>query len=144
MSARGYVLDKHRQGNITVKREWFYTDNEATHVRRVLLRRVLLHNHEVIRHDLTNAKLIISDCGWDTPTTRVAINRYFHLNQFPFGLLRIKGETQFFVEGKRIMAWNGRIEMKVGVGTPRVAHDFSKETKEWADKLDASLKELQC
>ena len=139
MSARGYILHKHRQGNITVKNEWFYTDNEATQVRRVLL-----HSHEVIRHDRTNAKLIISDCGWDTPTTRVAINRYFHLLQLPFGLVRIKGETQFFVEGNRIMAWNGRIEMKIGAATSHVAHDFSKETNEWANKLDASLKELQC
>lgn len=131
MSARSYVLNKHRQRNITVTHRWLVT-------------RVLLHNHEVIRHDRTNDTLTISDCGWDTPTTRVAINRYFHLLQLPFGLVRIKGETQFFVQGERIVAWNGRIEMNVGVGTPQVAHDFSKETNEWANKLDASLKELQC
>ena len=65
MSARSYTLDKRRQGNITVERD-------------LDLITILLHGHEIITPSGTNTYRV-SSCLYRTPTTKVAINRFFEL-----------------------------------------------------------------
>jgi hypothetical protein len=64
MSARSFVLGKRRQGNITVE------ESSGS-------RQVYLHGNKIVDHDLTKDEITISDCGWQTVTTKTALNRYF-------------------------------------------------------------------
>lgn len=64
MSARSFILGKRRQGNITVEQ------SSGS-------RKVYLHGNKIVDHDLVNDIITISDCGWQTATTKTAINRYF-------------------------------------------------------------------
>lgn len=78
MSARSFVLNKRRQNNITV-------ENESG------IRRLLLHGNCIVTHNLVNDVIEISDCGWKTATTKIALNRYFSLIDLNAGIHQAKG-----------------------------------------------------
>lgn len=90
MSARSYVLSKRRQGNITVEKK---DDNIE----------VYLHGNLVVRHNTLSDELYISTCGWATPTTRTAINRYFDLTSTNAGVYQSKHE-QFLNYGQEMVS----------------------------------------
>jgi hypothetical protein len=64
MSARSFTLDKKRQGNITVLNSVGSTS-------------VLLHGHEVVKIEAD--KIVLNSCGYNTNTTKTAINRALSL-----------------------------------------------------------------
>jgi hypothetical protein len=90
MSARSFTLNKRRQGNITVERY----DNFIE---------VYLHGNLVVKHDTLGDELYVSNCGWGTPTTRTAINRYFSNAGIQAGVYQSKHE-QFLQYGQEIVS----------------------------------------
>jgi hypothetical protein len=77
MSARSFVLNKRRQGNITVNIE-----NDVTYVR--------LHGHLVASKNEFN-EVYLSSCGYRTNTTKTAINRFLGLTAMPYFVSQKKG-----------------------------------------------------
>lgn len=69
VSARSYVLDKRRQGNITV----FNDDARIT---------VRLHSTNVLVYDKLARTVKLNSGGWRTVTTKTAINRGLSLLGF--------------------------------------------------------------
>lgn len=86
MSARSFVLNKRRQGNITVD-----NSDAGTSVR--------LHGHLIIISD-TFDTIMISSCGYRTNTTKTAINRFLCLRGIDLRIVQKKG-TWFLVDGDR-------------------------------------------
>ena len=66
MSARSFTLNKRRQRNITVERDNTYI-------------KVFLHGNLIVKHNVLDDEIFITDAGWKTNTTKTAINRYFNL-----------------------------------------------------------------
>jgi hypothetical protein len=79
MSARSFVLHKRRQGNITVNNELMGTA-------------ITLHNTRVFLFDRSNNDIVLNSGGWQTVTTKTAINRAFNLFNLPFRVLQVNGK----------------------------------------------------
>lgn len=77
MSARSYVLNKRRQGNITVSNLGYGFD-------------VKLHQTIVVKARI--GVVTLNSGSWKTPTTRTAMNRFFELAGLPYSIGQKKGE----------------------------------------------------
>jgi len=77
MSARSFVLNKKRQGNITV------IDHET-------IRYIKLHETHVITHNLVNKTIYLNTGGYYTSTTKTAMNRYLKLIGSDARIIQIK------------------------------------------------------
>lgn len=44
---------------------------------------VWLHGNEIIRRE-DNGDIVISNCGWNTPTTKERLNGFFHIANLPY------------------------------------------------------------
>ena len=70
MSARSLNINLTRkQGNCHV--ETYYTNSDRTNLSYKIVK---LHGHTIARIDYTNKSVRISDCGWQTVTTKAALN----------------------------------------------------------------------
>jgi hypothetical protein len=78
MSARSFILHKKRQGNITV------------HYDGLSFYQIVLHNTAVFTK-YTDGSIELSSGGWESPTTKAAINRAFNL----FGISARIWQTKF-------------------------------------------------
>lgn len=76
MSARSFTLNKRRQGNITIERD-------------SLSLNCVLHKTTVCK--ITGNQVQLQSGGWQTITTKTAINRFLFLNGFNYGIVQIKG-----------------------------------------------------
>lgn len=96
MSARSFVLNKKKQGNITVEIKGNVID-------------VRLHGH-LVAYKTAVDDIILSSCGYHTPTTITAINRFLDLLDRSERVVQIKGEwflsqgenTVKFTDGMKI------------------------------------------
>ena len=77
MSARSFTLNKRRQRNITVERDNTYI-------------KVFLHGNLIVKHNVLDDEIFITDAGWKTNTTKTAINRYFNLINLNAGIYQSK------------------------------------------------------
>ena len=80
MSARSFVLTKKNQGNIRVD------SNDVTGYVGIFL-----HGHNVATKN-ESGEIILSSCGWHTPTTKTAINRFLELMGRDERVVQAKGE----------------------------------------------------
>lgn len=83
MSARSFVLNKRRQGNITIIK-----DNVSLSCR--------LHNTIICR--MTGNQIQLHSGGWKTVTTKTAINRFLELNEFDHYIYQDK--FQWFIRNR--------------------------------------------
>lgn len=79
MSARSFNLNKKKQGNIEV------IQSENGYIS------VLLHGHKVACK-FDSGEIILSSCGYHTPTTKTAINRFLELIGRDERVVQVKGE----------------------------------------------------
>lgn len=104
MSARSFTLDKKSQGNIKVIK---------TEEGRIA---ILLHGHQVAFKN-EDGEIILSSCGYHTPTTKTAINRFLELVGRSERVIQVKGEWYLDQGGVKASFFDG---IKIGTKLDRV------------------------
>lgn len=93
MSARSFTLDKKRQGIITVNRDGQNLE-------------VLLHGNKIV--DVKGNEVTLSDCGWQTTTTKRAINRFLSQIAGKRSVYQ-KNFQWYFVNGETTTKFDGQV-----------------------------------
>lgn len=100
MSARSFTLDKRRQGNITVDRTIVEGEGEQI--------RIILHRTAVVTKQ-PNGELHLNTNGWETVTTKTAMNRAFQLLGVNAYIYQKKGSWFIVTNGETVDYEDGMV-----------------------------------
>ena len=72
-----------------------------------------LHNNVIAKKEVQTNTLTISDCGWQTVTTKERLNGVLDRLTFGWGLFQKKGEW-FLTDGDVTVQWKGSATFRAG------------------------------
>jgi hypothetical protein len=98
MSARSFTLNKRRQGNITVDR----TEVEGQGEQIV----ITLHRTAIVTKQ-PSGEIHLNTNGWETSTTKTAMNRAFQLLGVNAGIHQAKGVWYLTYNGEKVAYKDG-------------------------------------
>jgi len=74
---------------------------------------LMLHNNLIAKKEVQTNTLTISDCGWQTVTTKERLNGVLSRLTFGWGLFQKKGEW-FLTNGEETVQWTGSATFRAG------------------------------
>jgi len=82
----------------------------ATEIRKCYL---MLHNNLIAKKEVQTNTLTISDCGWQTDTTKERLNGVLYRLTFGWGLFQNRGEW-FLTNDEETVQWTGSATFRAG------------------------------
>ena len=82
----------------------------ATEIRKCYL---MLHNNLIAKKEVQCNTLTISDCGWQTDTTKERLNGVLYRLTFGWGLFQNRGEW-FLTNDEETVQWTGSATFRAG------------------------------